>query len=137
MLTLDTMAEKGEIDRTGDTLGQLLLDAGRELDRAVKLHPLWPDAFMDDCLGCVRKALDKARLRNDGVGGYESTAASIIGEELCEFYEAVLLGDAHKARRELVQVLAVLMRAYVHLPHYCGFNKATGGDACPTGERNG
>ena len=120
-MTLDTMAATGEMDRTGDTLARLLLDAGLELDRAVGLHPLWPDTFAEMGIDRIRCALESARLLNDSVEGCEATALSVISEEYAEFAEAVLLGDAHKARRELVQVLAVLMRAYVHLPHYCGF----------------
>ena len=118
-LTLDTLAEKAEMDKTGDTLSQLCIDAAYELQRACKKFPKFPDTLMEGKIELVRMSLSAARMRNDAVGGYEATAASVIGEELCEFYEAVLLGDAHAARRELVQCIAMLLRAYVHLPHYC------------------
>lgn len=137
MLTLDTMKRKAEMEARDETVTGVCLDAVIELQRAVGKFPNFPDTFAEMSIDRIRDALNAARLLNDSVAGYEATALSVISEEYCAFAEAVLLRDAEKARVELVQTIAMLLRTYIHLDEYCGSNKATGGDACPTGETNG
>ena len=62
---------------------------------------------------------------NDADKRRKATCDTILLEEYCEMAEAVLLGDAHAARKEIVQCMAMLMRTYVHLPDYCGCREKT------------
>ena len=121
--TLDTMAEKVEMDKTGDTLSQLCIDAAVELQKACNKFPLFADKFTTATLEGVRSKLADARQTNDAEKGRKATCDTILLEEYCEMAEAVMVGDAHAARKEIVQCIAMLMRTYVHLPHYCGFRQ--------------
>jgi hypothetical protein len=102
-----------------ESFWDLVVAAERELGRACGKFPLFPDRFADMSLARVRAGLEAARARNDSAGGCEATALSVISEEYCEFAEAVLSGDFEAARVELVQTIAMLLRAGIHLEHYC------------------
>jgi hypothetical protein len=116
MSGLDTKAElKGA--RTSESVA---LEATRELRRACEKHPTWPTRFISVPLEMVRGHLAKVRRINDGKdAGNQPTACFIINEELSEMQEAVLSGDLDAARQECIQAMAMLLRLYVHLPHYC------------------
>ena len=95
--------------------------AVRELVRAIGVHPTWPaelDDYKSGEIGDIRKRLQEI---NDGkYHKWNATANSIITEELAETLEAAQNGDLEAARKECVQAMAMLLRLYVHLPHYCG-----------------
>jgi hypothetical protein len=92
----------------------------QELDRACIKFPTWPAKLVDyksDEIGDIRKRLQEI---NDGKDEkWNATANSIIMEELAETLEAAQKGDLVAARAELIQATAMLLRLYVHLPHYC------------------
>lgn len=103
----------------GTPMADLCAEAFVELDRACKKFPLFPDEFTWLTQDGVGKQLSLMRSINDQSSGQNATAQSVIMEEFYEFMEAVVDRDAEKARKELVQVMAMLMRTYVHLDEYC------------------
>lgn len=79
---------------------------------ACSKHP-----FFCDCICCdsqnwaemakaIKEHIQFHAERKDG----NCTAKDVIDAELCEVYEAVMRGDYAHARRELMDVFAVLMR---------------------------
>ena len=92
-----------------------------ELHRACEKFPTWPAKLADynyNEISDIRKRLQEI---NDGADSkWSVTANSIIMEELAETLEAAQRGDLEAARKECVQAMAMLLRLYVHLPHYCG-----------------
>lgn len=98
---------------------EVLNDAMLELRRACGKHPLFPNEMTLMTADGIRNKLAIERMLNDQPGGECATAESVIKEEYYEFLEAVVDRDPDKARTELVQTIAMLLRAYVHLGYYC------------------
>lgn len=115
-LTLDTA---GKLDRSA--LAALCADAITELERACARHPRAPDRLLPKIRqpGGIADHIARVRACNDGRGGADASAYSVATEEILEFFDAAARGDAAEARAELVQAMAMLMRAYVHLGEYC------------------
>lgn len=118
-LRLDTKKQQENMQRSDDTVSGLCIDAVVELTKATKKHPAFPDEFTDFTQFAIRSNLERTRYKNDNCKGENATADSVFCEEWHEFQEAVLDRDAEKARKELVQCVAMLLRIYVHLDHYC------------------
>ena len=118
-LRLDTVAEWLEAVKAGDGPDILCADALRELERACEKFPMFPDTFTVSGLDRVRRTLATARVENDEDGGERATCATALQEEYSEMAEAVMTGDGHAARKGIVRCIAMLLRLYIHLPHYC------------------
>ena len=94
----------------------------QELDRACIKFPTWPTLLTNHDAKNVTGVLERLRKINDGKGYAETwlvSADTIIMKELAETLEAAQKGDLEEARKECVQAMAMLLRLYVHLPHYC------------------
>jgi hypothetical protein len=115
--TMDVLEPSGEIQE----LYMTARAAVDELQRACIKFPTWPAKLADyNCneISDIRKRLQEI---NDGKDSkWNATANSIIMEELAETLEAAQNGDLEAARKECIQAMAMLLRLYVHLPHYCG-----------------
>ena len=118
---MDGLNTMDEIIISGNReLQDVTWSALQELDRACKKFPLWPAKLADynyDEIGDIRKRFQEI---NDGKdSNLTATANSIIMEEIAETLEAAQNGDLVAARKECIQVIAMMLRLYVHLPHYC------------------
>ena len=105
--------------------------ARQELSRACIKFPTWPTLLTNHDAENVTGVIERLRKVNDGKGYAETwliSADTIIMEELAETLEAAQKGDLVEARKECVQAMAMLLRLYVHLPHYCA-NAVKGGAA--------
>ena len=94
----------------------------QELDRACIKFPTWPTLLTNHDPENVAGIIERLQKINDGKGYAETwlvSADTIIMEELAETLEAAQKGDLEAARKECVQAMAMLLRLYVHLPHYC------------------
>jgi hypothetical protein len=125
---MDALNTMEEILKCGDKeLRDVTWAALQELDRACIKFPTWPAKLADynsDEISDIRKRLQEI---NDGEHPkWSATANSIIMEELAETLEAAQKGDLGAARKECIQAMAMLLRLYVHLPHYCA-NAGKGG----------
>ena len=125
---MDALNTMEEILKCGDKeLRDVTWAALQELDRACIKFPTWPAKLADynyNEISDIRKRLQEV---NDGKDDrWNVTANSIIMEELAETLEAAQNGDLEAARKECVQAMAMLLRLYVHLPHYCA-NAGKGG----------
>ncbi len=97
-----------------------------ELVLAIGKFPTWPTLLTNHDAENVTGVIERLRKINDGKGYSETwliSADTIIMEELAETLEAAQKGDLEAARKECVQAMAMLLRLYVHLPHYCGQDK--------------
>lgn len=81
---------------------------------AVEKHPQFTDKATSSKLGKIRIMLEGRRGLNDTCVKYNMTPTfeNIISEELLEYYEASILGDAEAAKREPLDCVAVLMREW-------------------------
>ena len=94
----------------------------QELDRACIKFPTWPTLLTNHDPEHVTEVIERLQNINDGKGCAETwrvSADTIIMEELGETLEAAQNGDLEEARKECIQAMAMLLRLYVHLPHYC------------------
>jgi len=71
-------------------LDDVLGDVIEELDRATKLHPIWPDDLLRQ--------------------------VAIVCEESGEAIRAVLNNNKEETKMELIQTAAMALRALMHLP---------------------
>ena len=117
-LTLNTMKTKRILADEGDTVTGICMDAVVELQRACHQFPNFPDELTLRSADGIRAALQPCRNLNDTAAGEYANAESVIMEEFYEFLEAAVDRDPAKARKELVQTIALLLRTYVHLEHY-------------------
>lgn len=101
-------------------LATLCADAISELERAVRLHPEWPEELSP--AGFQQTRVIDSRLqtaRQCNKYKHTCTAHSIFEEEYYEFIEAALKpGNKVAARNELVQAIAMLLRISCHLNDY-------------------
>lgn len=102
-----------------DLLEVICGDAFIELQHACNKFPMFPDKLTHIDLAGLARPLKDMRDMNDANGGEQASAASVVLEEFLEFQQAVLQGDRTAARKELVQTIAMLLRTYIHLEHYC------------------
>ena len=94
-----------------------------ELVLAIGKFPTWPTRLTNHDPENVTGVKERLQKINDGKCYSETwlvSADTIIMEELAETLEAAQKGDLEAARKECIQVMAMLLRLYVHLPHYCG-----------------
>lgn len=110
-------------------LSALSADAITELQRACVKFPFWPDRLTSPTRppSFIERQLARARAANDSEGGSDASAYSVVCEELLEFFEAAERGDRAAAEKELVQVIAMLMRTHAHLGEYCARKQACSG----------
>jgi hypothetical protein len=119
MSGLNTMAELGQ------PWGEAMMQSAQrvavgELTRACGVWPTWPTRLTEVAPNYVAGYLRYWRTVNDGKAvGIPQTSESIIMEEIMEVIEAAQRGDLDAARTECIQAMAMLLRLYVHLPHYC------------------
>ncbi len=92
----------------------------QELDRACIKFPTWPTFLTNQTPDHIARTVKRLQEINDGKDTrWNVTADTIIMEELAETLEAAQKGDLEAARKECIQAMAMLLRLYVHLPHYC------------------
>lgn len=84
-------------------------EAMREYDEAVKKHPVFASSPTMTGAGFINALLHSYRRTNDDLGS-DSTAYSILKEEVLEAFSAWLKGDKANARKEFAQCVAVIMR---------------------------
>lgn len=109
MSKLTTIIKKPE-------LATLCADAISELERAVRLHPEWPDQLNYHDEYEQEANLKIARALNDHD---RATGTTIFSEEWYEFLLAARKpGNIVAARTELVQAMAMLLRISCHLGDY-------------------
>lgn len=84
-------------------------EAMREYDAAVKKHPVFASSPTMTGAGFINALLHSYRRTNDDLGS-DSTAYSILKEEVLEAFSAWLKGDKAHARQEFAQCVAVIMR---------------------------
>jgi hypothetical protein len=105
---------KTNIDKAQVT--SLCADAISELERAVRIHPMWPAELSNYSKGCMPELLKLLRDINDNG---TPTGYTIFKEEFIEFIEASMKpGNQVAARIELVQTMAMLIRISCHLNDY-------------------
>ena len=97
-------------------LGRICADAISELERAISKHPEFPCEITNYQPDDVATFLGSLRHLND-TG--KATATTIFEEEFMEFLMEVQARRPGHAREELVQSIAMLLRIYCHLCHYC------------------
>jgi len=115
---LYTKAEPGPYGRADVDIA--VRQAICELDRACEKHPTWPTRLTAHTAAAVTAGRRSLQRINDGFDhGVQPTADTIFSEEYCEMIEAAQRGDVKEARKECIQAIAMLLRLYVHLPHYC------------------
>jgi hypothetical protein len=115
---MDVLEPSGEIQE----LHMTARAAVDELQRACIKFPTWPTLLTNHDPENVTGIIERLRKVNDGKRSSDSwlvSADTIIMEELAETLEAAQKGDLGAARKECVQAMAMLLRLYVHLPHYC------------------
>lgn len=78
---------------------------------AVEKHPQYTDLLVHFGIDGVRNLTERARVFNDNPVNKPSFF-TIISEELGEYMEASLLGDHEAAKRELLDVAAVVLREW-------------------------
>jgi hypothetical protein len=119
-MSLNQKTDFADSDAVHADLRKLMDDAVSELIRACKKFPDFPDKITDFPPELVTQVLNLVRQVNDRDGGALASADTVIREEMLEAYEAAQAGNEESARAEIVQVLAMVLRTYMHLPHYCG-----------------
>ena len=76
---------------------------------ACEKHPVFTDKVSHCDIVDIRRFLNECRKSNDEGN---VSFASILEEELAEYIEASLVGNAEAAKRELLDVAAVIMREW-------------------------